>query len=267
MFKNISTKGLNIGQVLLLTFFYMLFKILLVIGLSEILVFFIDDISLEIEFGEFLSAFIVLFLFILLFKKVLKIRENKYLPFPMVKFLLLTVIGVIGFRLLEDPFFRFKNIFFEKHLLNLSEIETISFSVSLMLRAIYAVLLIPIIEELLFRKIIFKTLLKKYSKLWLAILISSVLFSLIHLSIVSFLPKLIFGIIVAYIYYKSNNIWYPITFHVFSNLLWFLILINPRGYWILLEKLNFKISYWLVVVIGIGLISLFINQYRKIKIN
>lgn len=268
MFKNISTKGLNIGQVLLLTFFYMLLKLLLVIGLSEVLVHFIENISLEIEFGEFLSAAITLILFIFIFKNTLKTNKQNYLPFPKVKLFCLIIIAVIGFRLLEDPFFRYENIFFEKPLFDASKLKAINFSAALMFKFIYIVFLLPIFEELFFRRIIFKSLLKKYSSFWLAILVSSILFSLIHLSFTSILPKLIFGIIAAYIYYKTNNIWYSITFHILSNFLWFLtFIISPKHYWILLEKFNFGIGYWLLVISGTGLILLVKAQFQKLRLD
>lgn len=264
MTKNILSKGLNIWQVLILFLFYILLKFLLVIGLSEILVHFIEDISLEIELGEFLSAVITLFLCLLFYKK-LNLEANSQLSFPKIKFIFLIIILVIGFRLLEDPFYRFENIFFDKPPFNPSEIHKMDFSLPIAFRAFSIILLVPIFEELFFRKIIFESLIKKYSNLWLAIIISSVLFALTHLSITSFLPKLLFGFIAAYIFYKTNNIWHPIIFHIFSNLIWFAIFINPKIYWTILENLDFKISYWLYVIFGLGLVLVSISHYKKIK--
>ncbi|MEN8191482.1 MAG: type II CAAX endopeptidase family protein [Bacteroidota bacterium] len=267
MFKNISARGLNIWEVLILTFFYVLLKFLLVIGLFDIIENSIEDPFLQIEFGEFISAFITVLLLILLFKRYFSVKENNYISYPNWKLLFLLVILVIGLRFIEDPFFRYKNILFNEPNINPDEIKSIGFSTDIVFKFIYTILLVPVFEELLFRKIIFKSLLIKYSNLWLAILISSILFSATHLSLRNAIPTLLFGITAAYIYYKTNNIWYPISFHILSNLLWFAIFINPKNYWILLEELNFNIGYWLVVIFGIGLIYLIIKQYQRLKVN
>ena len=265
MYKNISIKGLNVWQVLFLIFLYIFIKILLAYGLLEILFLFIDDVLLEVELGEFLSATFLLLLLIIIFKKHLKLSEENYIQFPKIKLLLLSLIAVIALRVLNDPFFRYENILFKEPIFSSSEAQSVKFTGDLILKASYTILIVPVFEELLFRKIIFKSLLKKYNNLLFAVIFSSLVFSLTHLSLSNIIPTFLLGIIVAYIYNKTNNIWYPIIFHVLYNILWFLILINQDLYWLAQEKLNFSIAYWVSVVIGIGLILIVLNQYRKLR--
>jgi len=267
MFKNISINGLNIWTVLILTLFYVLLKFLLVIGLFDIIESSIEDPFLQIELGEFTSALITILILLFLFRKYFTVQESNFISYPNWKLLFLLVILVIGLRLVEDPFFRYKNILFNKPNINPDEVKSIGFSIDITLKFIYTIFLVPIFEELLFRKIIFKPLLIRYSNLWLAILISSLLFAATHLSLRNAIPTFLFAVTAAYIYYKTNNIWYPISLHILSNLLWFFIFISPKSYWLLLEKLNFNIGYWLVVTFGIGLIYVAINQYRRLKVN
>jgi len=267
MIKNISIKGLNIWQVLLLTLIYSLLKVLLAFALIYITKGLTDDSFLQLELGEFLSALIVLTLFLFIYKKIIKSRENHFYNFPKLKLIVLLIIAVIGFRLLEDPFFHFEEIFLKKPPLDSSNAKTVNFSLPVLFKSISVIFLIPIFEELFFRKIIFKSLLKKYSNFWLAILVSSFLFSIIHLSLNNLIPSFLLGFITSYIYYKTYNIWYPISFHLLFNLLWFTIYINPKPYWILLENLNFGMGYWILIVFGIGLVSLAINQFRKLVFN
>ncbi|WP_161635358.1 CPBP family intramembrane glutamic endopeptidase [Aquimarina macrocephali] len=260
-------KGLNIWQVLILTFLYVLLKLLLVFALFEAVVTLVEDPFLQVEFGEFLSALIALSLLILLFKKTFKNTEKERLALSKMYYVLLIFILAIGIHLLKDPFFRYKHILFEEPLLNPSNLGSIDFSLDIVFKMIYTIILLPVLEELLFRRIIFKSLLNKYSNLWIAILISSLLFSIIHLSINNLIPTFLFGVIASYIYFKTNNIWYSILLHVISNLIWFIIYLYPKKYWEVLEILNFGVSYWLIITFGIGLIFLITNQYRKLKLN
>jgi len=75
----------------------------------------------------------------------------------------------------------------------------------------------PILEELIFRGIILDGLLKKYSYLK-SILISSLLFGLIHLNPSQFVVGLIMGIFTGWIYYKTRIITLSILIHSVGNL-------------------------------------------------
>lgn len=85
----------------------------------------------------------------------------------------------------------------------------------------------PIVEELTFRKNIREAINNK----WIYILISGLLFGLLHIisfiknpiDLIYLIPYGIFGIIFAYLYYKTNNIYSTITIHMFHNTLAFII--------------------------------------------
>ncbi|HWV70766.1 MAG TPA: CPBP family intramembrane glutamic endopeptidase [Pseudosphingobacterium sp.] len=82
---------------------------------------------------------------------------------------------------------------------------------------LYMCLIVPVFEEIVFRLLILGSLLRWFSPL-VAIVISSVLFSLLHLSI---LETFLFACFIGWIYYYTQNIIYPIIIHGFSNLLAF----------------------------------------------
>ena len=80
------------------------------------------------------------------------------------------------------------------------------------------VALIPAIgEELLFRGVIQKELVKHMNNPHAAIFIASVIFSGFHLQIQGFIPKLIIGIVLGYAYYLTRSIWYPMLIHFVNN--------------------------------------------------
>ncbi len=78
------------------------------------------------------------------------------------------------------------------------------------------VILAPIIEELLFRGVIFNALRKKIN-IAASIIITSLLFSLVHLHIGLLIITFITGVFLNYVYYKYGNIGYSIFLHMLIN--------------------------------------------------
>lgn len=79
-----------------------------------------------------------------------------------------------------------------------------------------AVVLAPIVEELIFRACIYRFL-KSQTTLVAAQIISGALFSLMHANLMSFVPLMVVGILLAKVYERTGNILGPIWFHVFFN--------------------------------------------------
>jgi uncharacterized protein len=80
-----------------------------------------------------------------------------------------------------------------------------------------SVIAAPILEELIFRGIILDGLLKKYSPTK-SILISSLIFGLIHLDRFQFVNALLIGIFFGWIYYRSRSLTLSIIIHAVANL-------------------------------------------------
>jgi membrane protease YdiL (CAAX protease family) len=76
-------------------------------------------------------------------------------------------------------------------------------------------ILIPIMEELTFRYGMHGCIAK--SNVVAAYIISSVVFGLMHGNPIQIVYATIFGLILAWVYTKTNNIWYPITIHIVNN--------------------------------------------------
>ncbi|MCL1948882.1 MAG: CPBP family intramembrane metalloprotease [Turicibacter sp.] len=96
-----------------------------------------------------------------------------------------------------------------------------------LMMAATTVLLAPLVEELIFRK----TLMGSMKKLpaVLSILISSMLFGLIHVvsggDYIFIIPYMAMGIPLGWSYYKNQNIWFPIGIHMMQNLFSTLVLL------------------------------------------
>ncbi len=79
-----------------------------------------------------------------------------------------------------------------------------------------AVVLAPVVEEIIFRGCIYRFL-KSQTTLIPAQIISGCLFSLMHWNLLSFIPLVLVGIFLARIYEKSGNLMVSMWFHAFFN--------------------------------------------------
>ena len=80
------------------------------------------------------------------------------------------------------------------------------------------ILIVPIIEELFFRGLVLKNFLKKYSPVN-AILLSSLLFGVHHLSFETLIIQIILGILLGILYYKTNSLIIVMLAHIIWNAL------------------------------------------------
>ncbi len=80
----------------------------------------------------------------------------------------------------------------------------------------YAVVFGPIMEEILFRGLLFHKL-RRYGDMP-AILLTAILFAMLHMNFVQLPGPLLFGVAVGIIMSKTNSIWPCIGVHIFNNL-------------------------------------------------
>jgi len=84
------------------------------------------------------------------------------------------------------------------------------------LLVIMAVVLAPIVEEIIFRGCVYRFLKSQTTRLPAQIL-SGCIFSFMHANLLSFVPLVVVGVLLARVYEKSGNILVPIWFHAFFN--------------------------------------------------
>lgn len=118
-----------------------------------------------------------------------------------VKFLNL-IINQFGY---DFSFENYNNIFLAKNLIDYLFI------------ILSVVIVAPIVEELTYRYILNKSL-KEYGKLP-SLIVSSLLFGIIHCQFYQIIPAIAAGIILSLIYFKTNDIRYSIIVHMINNLI------------------------------------------------
>ena len=72
-------------------------------------------------------------------------------------------------------------------------------------------------EELLFRSIIQTSLIKICRNAHIGIFLASAIFSFIHFEFYGFIPRLVLGLLMGYMFYYSRSIWVPMAMHFVNN--------------------------------------------------
>ncbi|RYG52113.1 MAG: CPBP family intramembrane metalloprotease [Chitinophagaceae bacterium] len=119
-------------------------------------------------------------------------------------------------------------------------------------------------EEIFFRGAVQNLLEKWWKNPWVAIIFTSLLFSLIHMSVYLFLSRAILGFALGLMFYVTKNIWINIFAHFINNAiamaqLFYLTLQEKE---IKVDELDPKLPWWLAVITLIILIGLFIILKR-----
>ena len=71
-------------------------------------------------------------------------------------------------------------------------------------------------EELVFRGIVQQQLMRRMAP-WAAILLGAAVFSFIHFQFEGFLPRMLLGVLLGWLYWRSQNIWVPVGAHFVNN--------------------------------------------------
>lgn len=125
---------------------------------------------------------------------------------------------------------------------------------------VYAAVVAPIIEEMIFRKILLDKV-RRFGDIP-AILITGIAFGLFHLNLSQFFYATVLGFIFAYVTIRTNTIVYSIILHMMINFL--STMITP-----LVTNLNIfailGIVAWEFVAIAAGIVF-FVLSFRKIKL-
>ena len=72
-------------------------------------------------------------------------------------------------------------------------------------------------EELVFRGVVQQQLMRRISNPWVAILLASAIFSAAHFQFDGFLPRMILGFLLGWLYWRTRNFWVPVVGHFFNN--------------------------------------------------
>ncbi|MCD8317435.1 MAG: CPBP family intramembrane metalloprotease [Paraprevotella sp.] len=81
------------------------------------------------------------------------------------------------------------------------------------------VLVGPFSEELVFRMGIQRHLIRSRLTPWLSILLSGLIFGIVHINPAQIPGAAVFGLVLGWLYWRSGTIWVPVAAHIFNNLI------------------------------------------------
>ncbi|SHK02668.1 hypothetical protein SAMN04488028_102538 [Reichenbachiella agariperforans] len=145
----------------------------------------------------------------------------------------------------------------------LTEMDTVPYFIVIFL----VVAVLPAVgEELLFRGLIQKYLIRGFKNPHVAIWVTAMLFSAFHFQFFGFVPRMLLGALFGYFYYYSGNLLYAILAHFVNNGLTILMLYLYQNDWVDFDIENTESipleSVGIFAIIGIGLFVLFTKQFK-----
>lgn len=90
---------------------------------------------------------------------------------------------------------------------------------------LFAVVIAPFCEELLFRGVLYNALKRRFGHGWAAP-VSGAIFALVHASTLGFIPRWVIGWLLANMYHRSGSLWVPVIAHAMNNALAFFMLLR-----------------------------------------
>lgn len=136
--------------------------------------------------------------------------------------------------------------------------------------AVFVVAFFPaVFEEMLFRGVLQNFITRWTQKATLSIIITSVLFSLIHASYYLFISRFILGYALGLMFFYTKNIWVNIFAHFINNLIALLVLFysNLHNKAAAVNQAEFKLPIWSIAVTTVILYGLFVLLVKVSKNN
>ncbi|MFI3327759.1 MAG: CPBP family intramembrane glutamic endopeptidase [Rikenellaceae bacterium] len=113
----------------------------------------------------------------------------------------------------------------------------------------------PLFEELLCRGIIMEAIRGKRGA-WAACVISSLIFGVIHIEPQSMLNAFVIGLMLGYLYLRTNSIFAPIIMHSINNVLAYLILLFGLGNSTFWELIGNETAYFIAYAVASAMLLL-----------
>ncbi|MFI3289856.1 MAG: CPBP family intramembrane glutamic endopeptidase [Rikenellaceae bacterium] len=113
----------------------------------------------------------------------------------------------------------------------------------------------PIFEELLCRGVILEAIRRKHGG-WIACVVSSLMFGVMHFEPQSILNAFMIGLLLGYLYIRTNSIFAPIIIHFLNNVMAYLYLVFGLSGTTLYSIIGNKTIYSVVYGISVGVVIL-----------
>lgn len=141
-----------------------------------------------------------------------------------------------------------------------NKLSGVVYSGGLVVQIIASAILAPLAEELLFRGLIYKRI-RTYTTMLPAMLISALVFGIIHGNIVQFLYAFIIGLFLAFVYERFKTIIAPFIFHAGANLIAVIVT------YFFPEEIGLETGTFMLLVVGELAVAFVLLKIIDLKVN
>ena len=224
-FYNKNYRGIELFlHILLPIVIYFVSTVIVTIGVPIVVILLYKrNISFENLVGDYgllitlISQILTLLILLLIYRKDIKtypkVKKGLDLKILLYGSLFVMAVGIISGYLMD-----FINYLFPSFGNGYGEIEKMLTNSSFIAVFVSTCVLAPIMEEIMFRGIILNNLLSKRS-IWYSIIVSSLIFGLIHMNLLQGTNAFILGIALAIVFIKTRNIYACMVGHFLNNLI------------------------------------------------
>lgn len=119
-------------------------------------------------------------------------------------------------------------------------------------------------EEVFFRGVLQQQLIKLFNNKHIGVWIGAFIFSLMHMQFYGFLPRIILGAVLGYLFVYSKNLWIPIFVHFLNNALvvTFNFLFRENSVYQHLENLPISLAFFVAGLVSLGLLIYLFKVYQ-----
>jgi len=141
----------------------------------------------------------------------------------------------------------------------------LEFAISLIIMAF----LPAMFEELFFRGALQQVLVKRFRMPIIGIILTSLIFSLVHASITLFLSRFLLGMVLGLIFSYTRNIWVNIIAHFLNNAIALIQLfyLQQTNQHVEVSKMDMQLGTWISMVAMFGVFGLFILLKKHSETN
>lgn len=133
---------------------------------------------------------------------------------------------------------------------------------------LYSLVIIAVLpaiaEELFFRGLLQRILVKATHSMWFGIILTAAIFSALHFEFLGFLPRMALGIIIGAIYAYSGNLWLAILAHFFNNGIQVILVYLYQLKWIKIDVTKDTPTPWLAALASLVIVGALIWIFRSV---
>ena len=263
--RNIENGTINIKKMGIIKAFLVMILSILLEALGQVPTEFLDLFSGRFEkavpyvifvFGVFVKYYVI----IILLKLLSNSRKEQKLKYHLnlMSFVFAALI-IIAFRLVFD-----NSLTLWVSKISMPDFINEAFeelSVSPIILILSAAVVAPIYEEIIFRGILLKGMSKKINPI-IALVVSALLFAIVHMNIPQGINAFLLGLVIGFIYLKTGSIYLSIFAHFINNIL----ALSVSSRFALIEGKYAMAIHIMFFILGVILLVIAYSGYKQNKI-